>query len=102
MGRLNELVRNEGSSPRGGSGPRSKGEVSKAEFKNVDATATQVSLERQAQLVLEADQCYAQAEMELTPILGAVQSGHSFSLQGLTQLVDGLAHSPAQGDAALL
>ena len=102
MARLNELVRNEGSSPRGGSGPRSKGEVSKAEFKNVDTTATEVSLERQAQLVLEADQCYAQAEMELTPILGAVQSGHSFSLEGVTQVVDGFVNSLAQGDRLLV
>src|SRR5438093_11183680 len=102
MARLNELVRNEGSHPGGGAGPRSKGDVSKAEFKNVDATAVQVSLERQAQLGLEADQCYAQAEMELTPVLGAVHSGHSFSLDGVTQVVDGFVKSLAQSDRLLV
>ena len=102
MARLNELVRNEGSHPGGGAGPRSKGDVSKAEFKNVDATAVQVSLERQAQLGLEADQCYAQAEMELTPVLGAVHSGHSFSLDGVTKVVDGFVNSLAQGDRLLV
>src|SRR5713226_4158073 len=102
MARLNELVRNEGSPPGGGAGPRPKGEVSKAEFKNVDATAAQVSLERQANLGLEADQRYAQAEMELTPILGAVQSGQSFSLDGVTQVVDGFVNSLAQGDRLLV
>ena len=102
MARLNELVRNEGSLPGGGAGPRPKGDVSKAEFKNVDATGAQVSLERQAQLVLEADQCYAQAEMELTPILRAVHSGNSFSLDGVTQVVDGFVNSLAQGDRLLV
>src|SRR3989441_10263791 len=102
MARLNELVRNEGSHPGGGAGPRSKGDVSKAEFKNVDATAVQVSLERQAQLGLGAGQCYAQAEMELTPGLGAVPSGHSFSLDGVTKILDRLVNSLAQGDRLLV
>src|SRR5437867_11473152 len=97
MARLNELVRNEGSHPGGGAGPRSKGDVSKAEFKNVDATAVQVSLGRQAQPGLEADQCYAQAEMELTPVPGAVHWGHWFSLDGVSKVVDGVVHPLAHG-----
>src|SRR2546430_14158272 len=98
MARLNELVRNEGSHPGGGAGPRSKGDVSKAEFKNVDATAVQVSLERQAPLGLEADQRYAQAEMELTPGLRACQSGHAFPLGGGTKGLAGVVHSFATDD----
>lgn len=101
MARLNELVRNEGSPQGGGAGPRPQGEPSKASFKKVDASTAQVSLERQAQLILEADQWHAQAEMELTPILGAVRSAHAFSLEGVTQVVDGFVNSLAQGDRLL-
>src|SRR5256885_8283651 len=85
MARLNELVRNEGSPQEGGPGLRPAGEAIKASFKNVDTTAAQVSLERQAQLVLDADLWHAQAEMELPPILGAIRSGHTFSLGSVTQ-----------------
>src|SRR5437016_14480386 len=98
MARLNELVRNEGSHPGGGAGPRSKGDVSKAEFKNVDATAVQVSLERQAQLGLEAEQCYAQAAMELTPVIGAVHSRHSFSVDGAANIINGVENSLKHAD----
>src|SRR2546422_2441577 len=102
MARLNELVRNEGSPQEGGAGPRPKGESNKATFKNVDTTAAQVSMERQAQLVLDADLWHAQAEMELSPILGAIRSGHTFSLGGVTQVVDGFVNSLAQGDRLLV
>src|SRR2546427_9332033 len=102
MARLNELVRNEGSPQEGGAGPRPKGESNKATFKNVDTTAAQISLERQAQLVLDADLWHAQAEMELSPILGAIRSGHTFSLGGVTQAVDGFVNSLAQGDRLLV
>src|SRR2546428_11190170 len=102
MARLNELVRNEGSPQEGGAGPRPKGESNKATFKNVDTTAAQISLERQAQLVLDADLWHAQAEMELSPILGAISSGHTFSLGGVTQAVDGFVNSLAQGDRLLV
>src|SRR3989449_9556919 len=97
MARLNELVRNEGSHPGGGAGPRSKGDVSKAEFKNVAATAVQVSLERQAQLGLEADPCYAPAGIELAAVRGAVHSCHWFSMDRGTQVGEGLVQSSAQG-----
>src|SRR2546425_2472025 len=40
--------------------------------------------------------------MELTPVLGAVHSGHSFSLDGVTQVVDGFVNSLAQGDRLLV
>src|SRR2546428_13649723 len=102
MARLNELVRNEGSPQEGGAGPRPKGESNKATFKNVDTTAAQVSMERQAQLVLGADLWHAQAEMELSPLLGAIRSGHTFSLGGVTQVVDGVVNSLAQGDRLLV
>src|SRR6059036_708029 len=102
MARLNELVRNEGSPQEGGAGPHPKGESNKATFKNVDTTAAQISLERQAQLVLDADLWHAQAEMELSPILGAIRSGHTFSLGGVTQAVDGFVNSLAQGDRVLV
>src|SRR2546428_12485202 len=39
--------------------------------------------------------------MELTPVLGAVHSGHSFSLDGITKVVDGFVISLAQGDRLL-
>jgi len=102
MARLNELVRNEGSSQEGGAGPRPQGEPNKASFKHVDTTAAQVSVERQAQLVLDADLWHAQAEMELPPILGAVRSGQTFSLGSVTQVVDGFVNSLAQGDRLLV
>src|SRR2546428_10005268 len=40
--------------------------------------------------------------MELTPVLGAVHSGHSFSLDGVTKVVDGFVNSLAQGDRLLV
>src|SRR5437879_5093769 len=43
-----------------------------------------------------------QGEMELTPVLGAVHSGHSFSLDGVTKVVDGFVNSLAQGDRLLV
>src|SRR5436309_13308463 len=92
MARLNELVRNEGSPQEGGAGPHPKGESNKATFKNVDTTAAQISLERQAQLVLDADLWHAQAEMELSPILGAIRSGQTFSLGGVNLAVDRLVN----------
>src|SRR5437660_6404609 len=102
MARLNELVRNEGSPQEGGAGSRLQSEPSKASFKKVDTTAAQVSVERQAQLVLDADLWHAQAEMELPPILGAVRSGQTFSLGSVTQVVDGFVNSLAQGDRLLV
>src|SRR5205809_7241205 len=97
MARLNELVRNEGSPQEGGAGPHPKGESNKATFKNVDTTAAQISLERQAQLVLDAGLWHAPAETELSPILGATRPGHTFSLGGLTQALDRVVNSRAQG-----
>src|SRR2546428_10500361 len=97
MARLNELVRNEGSPQEGGAGPRPKGESNKATFKNVDTTAAQISLERQAPLVLGAGLWHAQGEVELSPILGAIRSGHKVSLGGVTQAVDGVVNSLAPG-----
>src|SRR5438552_5444236 len=102
MARLNELVRNEGGPPGEGAGPRPKGEPSKTLFKNIDTAAAQGSLESRAQVILEADQWHAQAEMELTPILDAVRSAHPFSLDGLTQVVDGFVKSLAQSDRLLV
>src|SRR5438552_17769175 len=102
MARLNELVRNEGSPQEGGAGPRPKGESNKATFKNVDTTAAQISLERQAQLVLDADLWHAQAEMGLSPIPGAIRSGHTLSLGAVTQAVGGLVNSLAERDRLLV
>src|SRR5207247_11330732 len=98
MARLNELVRNEGSPQEGGAGPHPKGESNKATFKNVDTTAAQISLERQAQLVLDADLWHAQAEMELSPILGRIPSGTKFSLGGGTQAFISFGISRARGE----
>ena len=102
MARLNELVRNEGGPPGEGSGPRPKGEPSKTLFRNIDTAGAQGSLESRAQVILEADQWHAQAEMELTPILDAVRSAHPFSLDGVTQVVDGFVKSLAQSDRLLV
>jgi HD domain-containing protein len=102
MARLNELVRNDDSPQEGGAGSRPKGESNKASFKNVDTAASQVSMERQAQLILDADLWHAQAEMELPPIVGAVRSAQTFSLGSVTQVVDGFVNSLAQGDRLLV
>src|SRR2546425_12687612 len=94
MARLNELVRNEGSPQEGGAGPRPKGESNKATFKNVDTTAAQISLERQAQLVLDADLWHAQAEMELSPSPALSPRGTPFSWVGsLKQEAGSVIHS---------
>src|SRR2546426_12635404 len=102
MARLNELVRNEGSPQEGGAGPRPKGESNKATFKNVDTTAAQISLERQAPLVLDAGLWHAPAELELCPLLGAISSGHTLSLGGGTRGGDGVGNLLRQGARVLV
>ena len=75
MARLNELVRNQGDSPIEGAAPLNKGEAKPVSFKNIEANAACASGEQNAQLILEADQWHAKAEMELSPMVGAVRQG---------------------------
>jgi len=59
-------------------------------------------VEQSAQFILEADQWYAKAEMELSPIVKAVRQVQKFSLDGVTQVVEGFVGSLAQGDRLLV
>lgn len=102
MARLNELVRNQEGSQAEGRDRLPKGETKPISFKNIESSIAHVSIEQNAQLVLEADQCHARAEMELSPIVGAVRQAQKFSLDGITQVVQGFVDSLAQGDRLLV
>lgn len=102
MARLNELVRNQGGSQAGGM-DRPKGvEPKTVSFKNIEANITRASAEQDAQLILDADQWHAKAEMELSPIVGAVRQARKFSLDGITQVVHGFVESLSQSDRLLV
>jgi HD-GYP domain-containing protein (c-di-GMP phosphodiesterase class II) len=102
MARLNELVRNQGDSPVGGMGQLKKGEPQSVSFKNIEANVTRASVEQDAQLILDADQWHAKAEMELSPIVGAVRQAQRFSLDGITQVVHGFIASLSKCDRLLV
>ena len=102
MARLNELVRNQGDSPVGGMGQLKRGEPKSASFKNIEANVTRASVEQDAQLILDADQWHAKAEMELSPIVGAVRQSQKFSLDGITQVVHGFVDSLSKSDRLLV
>jgi response regulator RpfG family c-di-GMP phosphodiesterase len=102
MSRLNELVRNQGDSPIEGAAPLNKGAAQPVSFKNIEATAACASGKQNAQLILEADEWHAKAEMELCPIVGAVRQAQKFSLDGVTQVVHGFVDSLSQCDRLLV
>lgn len=102
MARLNELVRNQGGSQGEGMGRLKKEESKTVSFKNIEANIARASIEQDAQLILEADQWHAKAEMELSPIVGAVRQAQKFSLDGITQVVHGFVDSLSQGDRLLV
>lgn len=102
MARLNELVRNQGDSPVGGMGQLKRGEPKSVSFKNIEANVTQASVEQDAQLILDADQWHAKAEMELSPIVGAVRHAQKFSLDGITQVVHGFVDSLSKSERLLV
>jgi response regulator RpfG family c-di-GMP phosphodiesterase len=102
MARLNELVRNQGDSPVGGTGQLKKAEPPSVSFKNIEANVTRASVEQDAQFVLDADQWHAKAEMELAPLMGAVRQAQPFSLDGITQVVHGFVDSLSQCDRLLV
>ena len=102
MARLNELVRNQGDSPTERAVPLNKGEAKPVSFKNIEATAACASGEQNVQLILEADEWHAKAEMELFPIVGAVRQAQKFSLDGVTQVVHGFVDSLSQCDRLLV
>ncbi len=102
MARLNELVRNQGDSQIERAASPNKGEAKAVSFKNIEANAACVSDEQNAELLLEADQWHARAEMELTPIVGAVRQDRKFSLDGITQVVQGFVDSLSQCDRLLV
>ncbi|MBI5569644.1 MAG: HD domain-containing protein [Desulfomonile tiedjei] len=79
-----------------------KGEPPIVSFKNIEANVTRASVEQDAQLILDADQWHAKAEMELSPIVGAVRQAQSFSLDGITQVVQGFVDSLSQSDRLLV
>ena len=96
MARLNELVKGQGAA-------QVKNEETKhVSFRNLAGTVVQVSGKQNAQLILDADHWYAKAEAELSPILGAVRQAQKFSLDGITQVVEGFVASLAQGDRLLV
>lgn len=102
MARLNELVKNQGSSQADSVDARPQGEPAPVSFKNIDANVVRASVEQDAQLILEADQWYAKAEMELSPIMGAVRQSQRFSLEGITQVAQGFVDSLSQSDRLLV
>lgn len=102
MARLNELVKNQGSSQADSVDARPKGETAPVSFKNIETNVVRVSMEQNAQLILEADQWYAKAEMEMSPIVGAVRQAQRFSLDGITQVVQGFVDSLSQSDRLLV
>lgn len=102
MARLNELVKNQGDSPIEGAATLNKGVAKPVSFKNIEATVARASGEQNAQLILEADQWHAKAEMELTPIVGAFRQAQKFSLDGITQVVHGFVDSLVQCDRLLV
>ena len=102
MARLNELVKNQGDSPTVGEDRLPSGDMKPVSFKSIKADVPRISREQDAQLILEADQWYAKAEMELSPIVGAVRQAQKFSLDGITQVVQGFVDSLAQSDRLLV
>lgn len=102
MARLNELVRNQGDSPVGGMDHLKKVEPKVVSFKNIETSVARASVEQDAQLILDADQWHARAEMELAPIVGAVRHAQQFSLDGITQVVHGFVDSLSQCDRLLV
>ena len=102
MARLNELVKNQGSSQVEGVNTLSKEEAKPVSFKNIETNVVRASREQDAQLILEADQWHAKAEMELSPIVGAVRQAQTFSLDGITQVVHGFVDSLSQSDRLLV
>ena len=102
MARLNELVRNQGDAPVGGMGQLKRVEPKVVSFKNIEANVTRASVEQDAQLILDADQWHAKAEMELSPIIGAVRQAQQFSLDGITQVVHGFVDSLSKSDRLLV
>ena len=102
MARLNELVKNQVSPQVGGVDRPPDGEAKPVSFKNIKADVPQASMEQDAQLILEADQWHAKAEMELSPIVGAVRQGQKFSLDGITQVVQGFVDSLSRSDRLLV
>ena len=102
MARLNELVRNQGGSPLGGMDQLKKGESKIVSFKNIETSVVQASVEQDAQLILDADQWHAKAEMELSPIVEAVRHAQQFSLDGIAQVVHGFVDSLSQCDRLLV
>lgn len=102
MARLNELVRNQGDAPVGGMGQLKRVEPKIVSFKNIEANVTRASVEQGAQLILDADQWHAKAEMELSPIIGAVRQAQQFSLDGITQVVHGFVDSLSQSERLLV
>ncbi|TAL10703.1 MAG: HD domain-containing protein [Nitrospirae bacterium] len=102
MARLNELVKNQGGSPVESADRLPPSEEKPVSFKSIKADVPRISMEQDAQLILEADQWYAKAEMELSPIVGAVRQAKKFSLDGITQVVQGFVDSLSQGDRLLV
>jgi len=95
MTRLNELVKNQDGSP-------TEETTKPVSFKNIETTAARAAGEQSAQFILEADQWHARAEMELTPIIGAVRQGRGFSLDGIMQVIQGFVGSLSQCDRLLV
>jgi HD-GYP domain-containing protein (c-di-GMP phosphodiesterase class II) len=102
MVRLNELVRNQEGSPLERAAPPTKGEAKPVSFKSIETSAARASVEQDAQLILDADQWHAKAEMELAPIIGAVRQARKFSLDGIMQVVQGFVDSLSQCDRLLV
>ncbi len=102
MARLNELVRNQESPRVEGVDQLKKERPKTVSFKNIEASIAQAAAEQDAQLILDADQWHAKAEMELSPIVGAVRQAKKFSLDGITQVVQGFVDSLSQSDRLLV
>jgi len=102
MARLNELVRNQGDSPVKSMDHLNKGESKPVSFKNIETNIARISNAQDAELILEADQWHAKAEMELSPIVAAVRQDQKFSLDGITQVVHGFVDSLSLGDHLLV
>ncbi len=102
MARLNELVTNNQEGRQVERAGQLPAEAKPVSFKNIKTDVPRVSMEQNAQLILEADQWYAKAEMELSPIVGAVRQSQRFSLDGITQVVQGFVESLSQSDRLLV
>jgi len=102
MARLNELVRNQGDSPVKSMDHLNKGESKPVSFKNIETSIARASGAQDAELILEADQWHAKAEMELSPIVAAIRQDQRFSLDGIMQVVHGFVGSLSLGDHLLV